>query len=152
MQHITYTPGGSAAELSIIDSPIPQPGPGEVLIQVAYAGVGGTDLAQRRGKFNPAEGCPSYHRIMGLEVSGLVEAVGEGVQGLEKGARVCALVYGGGYAQWTVAPQEQVSTLVLIAIDLSLFIARSLARSLCLPGLRSPNAPLGAYGGCHQTN
>ena len=109
MQHVTYTPGCSAAELSLTESAIPQPGPGEVLIQVAYAGCGGTDLAQRRGKFSPRSDAPFNHRIMGLEVSGLVSAVGEGVEGLEKGARVCALVYGGGYAQWTVAPQEQVS-------------------------------------------
>lgn len=79
-----------------------------MLIQVAYAGCGGTDIAQRRGKFNPRSDAPFNHRIMGLEVSGLVSAVGEGVEGLEKGARVCALVYGGGYAQWTVAPLEQV--------------------------------------------
>ena len=49
----------------------------------------------------------AHHLIMGLEVSGVVASVGEGVE-LEEGARVCALLYGGGYAQFAVAPQEQV--------------------------------------------
>ena len=68
-------------------------------------------MAQRNGKFNPKPDAPPHHLIMGLELSGVVDAVGEGVVDLEVGMRVCALVYGGGYSYWAVAPQEQVLVL-----------------------------------------
>eukprot|EP00656_Telonema_subtile_P011525 TRINITY_DN15718_c0_g1_i1.p1 TRINITY_DN15718_c0_g1~~TRINITY_DN15718_c0_g1_i1.p1 ORF type:complete len:361 (-),score=113.35 TRINITY_DN15718_c0_g1_i1:110-1192(-) len=108
MNHIEYVPGCDAEGLVLGSSLRPSPGPGEVLIKVAFAGVGGTDLAQRRGNFNPKPGSPAHHAIMGLEISGTVHSLGEGVDCLEPGARVCALLYGGGYASWAVVPVEQV--------------------------------------------
>ena len=108
MRHITYTPGGPAETLTLTESPVPALGDGEVLIRVAYAGVGGTDLAQRAGKFNPKPGAPAHHLIMGLEVSGVVASCGAGVSGFRAGDRVASLLYGGGYAEYCVAPQQQV--------------------------------------------
>ena len=108
MQHISYTPGCSPSDLAITQSPLPVLTSNDVLIQVEYAGVGGTDLAQRRGNFNPKVGSPDYHLIMGLEVSGIVAEVGDSVTEFQKGDRVAALLYGGGYSQYALAPQQQV--------------------------------------------
>mmetsp|Transcript_2588 Transcript_2588/g.3001 ORF Transcript_2588/g.3001 Transcript_2588/m.3001 type:complete len:474 (+) Transcript_2588:31-1452(+) len=112
MQHISYTPGCAAHELTVdvsSNTPIPElSSPEDVLIQVAYSGVGGTDLAQRRGMFNPKSGSPSHHLLMGLEVSGIVADVGTNVTDFKVGDYVVALLYGGGYAQYAVAPQQQV--------------------------------------------
>lgn len=108
MRHIQYTPGCDAQGLTLAESPVPEVGDGEVLIQVAYSGVGGTDIAQRNGKFNPKGDAPAHHLIMGLEVSGIVAKCGTGVTGFTPGSRVCALLYGGGYAEYAVAPAEQV--------------------------------------------
>jgi len=108
MQHISYTPGCSPSDLSIVQSPLPTLASDDVLIQVEYAGVGGTDLAQRRGNFNPKVGSPDHHLIMGLEVSGIVAQVGDKVSEFQKGDRVVALLYGGGYSQYALAPQQQV--------------------------------------------
>lgn len=86
------------------ERPVPQPGPGEVLIRVAAAGVNRPDLLQRAGNYPPPPGAPS---IPGLEVAGTVVAVGEGAdQGLI-GAAVCALLAGGGYAEYALAPAGQ---------------------------------------------
>eukprot|EP00592_Proboscia_alata_P006140 CAMPEP_0194356222 /NCGR_PEP_ID=MMETSP0174-20130528/3947_1 /TAXON_ID=216777 /ORGANISM="Proboscia alata, Strain PI-D3" /LENGTH=369 /DNA_ID=CAMNT_0039125749 /DNA_START=88 /DNA_END=1197 /DNA_ORIENTATION=+ len=108
MQHISYTPGCAPSELTLSQSSLPPTSSNDVLIKVAYAGVGGTDLAQRRGKFNPSSGCPDHHLIMGLEVSGTVARVGDDVTGFCVGDSVVALLYGGGYAEYAVAPQQQV--------------------------------------------
>eukprot|EP00929_Paragymnodinium_shiwhaense_P002831 TRINITY_DN103141_c0_g1_i1.p1 TRINITY_DN103141_c0_g1~~TRINITY_DN103141_c0_g1_i1.p1 ORF type:complete len:359 (-),score=49.06 TRINITY_DN103141_c0_g1_i1:244-1320(-) len=121
MRHIQYEPGCDPSGLKVVtDGGVPVPAPNEVLIQVAYCGVGGTDMAQRKGNFNPKPDCPKHHRIMGLEVSGVVTGLGADVaQAKEKGAlpkaleklqvgsRVAALLYGGGYAEYTVVPLEQ---------------------------------------------
>ena len=88
MKHITYTPGCAAEGLTLTESPVPEVGDGEVLIRVAYAGVGGTDLAQRAGKFNPKPDAPAHHLIMGLEVSGVVARCGAGVSDFRPGDRV----------------------------------------------------------------
>lgn len=86
------------------ERPVPQPGPGEVLIRVAAAGVNRPDLLQRAGNYLPPPGAPS---IPGLEVAGTVAAVGEGAdQGLV-GVAVCALLAGGGYAEYALAPAGQ---------------------------------------------
>jgi len=92
----------------VATGPVPSPLAGEVLIQVAYVGVGATDIAQRTGKFMPKEDAPFNHKIIGLEVSGVVVALGEGAQGFSPGDRVCALVYGGGYAEYATAPTQTV--------------------------------------------
>ena len=108
MEHVTYTPGCEASDLSLSQTSLPIVTPNDVLIQVEYAGVGGTDLAQRRGNFNPKPESLDHHSIMGLEVSGIVAHVGEDVTDFQKGDRVAALLYGGGYSQYALAPQQQV--------------------------------------------
>jgi putative PIG3 family NAD(P)H quinone oxidoreductase len=87
-------------ELALVDRPVPRPGPGEVLIEVAAAGVNRPDILQRRGLYPPPPGAPD---ILGLEIAGRVVEVGAGAEGL-LGRRVCALVAGGGYAEYCAAP------------------------------------------------
>jgi hypothetical protein len=88
MKHVTYTPGCKAEEMGVGEMVMPSHGAGEVLIKVKYAGVGGTDLAQRNGKFNPQPDAPAHHLVMGLELSGVVEAIGEGVTEVKVGDEV----------------------------------------------------------------
>jgi len=96
-------PGG-ADVLVPCQRPVPQPGPGEVLLRVRAAGVNRPDVMQRKGLYPPPPGAPD---LPGLEIAGEVVAHGEGVDpastGLAPGARVCALVIGGGYAQYCTA-------------------------------------------------
>jgi len=92
-------PGGPEA-LKLCDRPIPVPAEDEVLIKVAAAGVNRPDAMQREGRYPPPSGASD---IPGLEVSGTIEAVGAGVTRWEIGEKVCALVSGGGYAEYTVA-------------------------------------------------
>lgn len=89
-------PGGPEV-LTPGSRPVPSPGPGEVLIRVAAAGVNGPDMVQRRGHYPPPEGASD---LLGLEVAGEVVAAGEGVPGARLGSRVCALTNGGGYAEF----------------------------------------------------
>ena len=97
-------PGGPEV-LQLVDLPTPEPGDGEVLIKVAAAGVNRPDAMQRRGKYPPP---PGASPIPGLEVAGAVDRVGGGdVKGWRAGDRVCALVSGGGYAEYCVAPAPQ---------------------------------------------
>ena len=84
--------------------PVPQPGPQEVLIKVAAAGVNRPDVLQRRGAYPPP---PGVTDIPGLEVAGEVVRIGGGVTEPAPGARVCALVAGGGYAEYVAAPAAQ---------------------------------------------
>ncbi|HYG29218.1 MAG TPA: NAD(P)H-quinone oxidoreductase [Allosphingosinicella sp.] len=95
---------GEAAVLQPVERAVPSPGPGEVLIAVAAAGVNRPDILQRRGLYPPPPGAPT---IPGLEVAGAVAAVGDGVAELQQGQPVCALVSGGGYAEYAVAPAGQ---------------------------------------------
>jgi putative PIG3 family NAD(P)H quinone oxidoreductase len=81
--------------------PTPQAGHGEVLLKVAAAGINRPDVMQRTGNYPPPPGAPD---IPGLEVAGEVVRVGPGVDGLALGDRVCALVAGGGYAEYCLAP------------------------------------------------
>jgi NADPH:quinone reductase len=83
---------------------VPQPGPGEVLIRVEAAGVNRPDVMQRRGLYPPPPGAPT---TLGLEVAGVVVALGEGVGPELMGQPMCALVAGGGYAEYCVAPAGQ---------------------------------------------
>ena len=89
-----------AEELALVDRPVPRPGKGEVLVKVAAAGVNRPDVLQRRGLYPPPPGAPD---ILGLEIAGVVVEVGQGAEEL-RGQRVCALVAGGGYAEYCVAP------------------------------------------------
>ncbi len=95
---------GGPEVLVPIERPVPQPGPGEVLIRVAAAGVNRPDLLQRAGNYPPPPGAPS---IPGLEVAGTVAAIGEGVDPGLSAATVCALLAGGGYAEYALAPAGQ---------------------------------------------
>ena len=97
------TPGGPEV-LKAVERPDPVPGPGDILITVAAAGVNRPDVMQRRGRYPPPPGASD---IPGLEVSGTVAEVGEGVRDWHVGDRVCALVSGGGYATLCVAPAPQ---------------------------------------------
>ncbi|MES2137114.1 MAG: NAD(P)H-quinone oxidoreductase [Pseudomonadota bacterium] len=89
-----------AEELALVDRPVPRPGPGSVLIKVAAAGVNRPDILQRRGLYPPPPGAPD---ILGLEIAGEVVEAGQGAEQLV-GQKVCALVAGGGYAEYCAAP------------------------------------------------
>lgn len=93
------TPGGPEV-LVPVERPVPTPGEGEVLIRVAAAGVNRPDVLQRKGGYPPPPGAPT---IMGLEVAGEVVALGGGVDTALLGQPMCALVPGGGYAEYAVA-------------------------------------------------
>jgi NADPH2:quinone reductase len=84
--------------------PTPKPGKGEVLIKVAAAAINRPDVLQRQGKYPPPPGAPD---TLGLDVAGTVAAVGPEVSDLKIGDPVCALVAGGGYAEYAVAPAPQ---------------------------------------------
>ena len=86
--------------LAIVERRVPQPGPGEVLIRVAAAGVNRPDVLQKRGAYPPPPGAPD---VLGLEIAGEVIAVGGGAEQLSN-QNVCALVAGGGYAEYCAAP------------------------------------------------
>jgi putative PIG3 family NAD(P)H quinone oxidoreductase len=96
-------PGGPEV-LRIVERPLPRPGAGEVLIRVAAAGVNRPDVQQRRGLYPPP---PGASEIPGLDVAGVVHEVGPGVEALETGMPVCALVNGGGYAEFCAVPAVQ---------------------------------------------
>ena len=96
-------PGGPEV-LKLVTRPMPVPGPEEVLIKVAAAGINGPDVYQRRGLY-PAP--PGVTDIPGLEVSGTVVALGEGAAGWRVGDACCALTAGGGYAEYCSAPTRQ---------------------------------------------
>jgi NADPH:quinone reductase len=100
MKAIVAPQPDGAEELAVVERAVPRPGAGEVLIKVAAAGVNRPDILQRRGLYPPPPGAPD---ILGLEVAGTVVETGEGAERL-KSARVCALVAGGGYAEYCVAP------------------------------------------------
>lgn len=95
-------PGGPEV-LKPVERPVPLPAPREVLIRVAAAGVNRPDVMQRKGMYPPPTGAPS---IPGLEIAGEIVAVGEGVDRVFFGQPVCALVTGGGYAEYCCAPVE----------------------------------------------
>lgn len=101
MQAIEIAEAGGPEVLRITDFPVPEPGDGEVLIKVIAAGVNRPDVMQRLGLYPPPPGAPD---IPGLEVAGTVAALGANASGVQEGDAVCALVIGGGYAEYCVAP------------------------------------------------
>lgn len=107
-------------ELAIVDRPVPRPGPGEVLVRVAAAGVNRPDILQRKGMYPPPPDAPD---ILGLEIAGEVV---EGSQELQ-GRNVCALVAGGGYAEYCLAP---VGTCLVVPDALSLVEAAAMPETL----------------------
>lgn len=101
MRHVDIREPGPPEVLRIAEGPVPAPRPGEVLIEVAYAGVNRPDCIQRSGQYPPPlDASP----ILGLEVSGRIAAIGEGVTAWAPGDAVCALVPGGGYAEYCATP------------------------------------------------
>ena len=103
MKAITYDNGPDTLKLIEVDDPVA--GPGEVLIDVAATAVNRADLLQSKGHYPPP---PGASEILGLECSGRISAVGEGVEGLAVGDEVCALLAGGGYAEKVAVPAGQV--------------------------------------------
>jgi len=100
MRAITFAMPGGPDVLRVSDVAVPRPGARQVLIKVAFAGVNRPDVIQRHGNYPPP---PGASPILGLEVSGQILAVGEGVEPELLNQRVCALVSGGGYAQYCLA-------------------------------------------------
>jgi NADPH:quinone reductase len=105
MTAIEITEPGGPEVLQPVSRPVPSPAAGEVLIKVLGAGINRPDVFQRKGAY-PAP--PGASDIPGLEVSGTIAALGAGVTSWQAGDAVCALVAGGGYAEYCVAPIEQV--------------------------------------------
>jgi NADPH:quinone reductase len=104
MTAIEIAEPGAPQVLRAVQRPVPAVGPGEVLIRVAAAGVNRPDILQRTGRYAPPAGITD---IPGLEVSGEIVDCGAGVTALPRGAAVCALLAGGGYAEYAVAPAVQ---------------------------------------------
>lgn len=96
MRAVEISTPGDPEVLRVVERPVPQPEPGEVLVKVHAAGVSRADTMQRQGKYPPPPGASD---IPGLEVSGVIE---------ESGEKVCALLTGGGYAEYVAVPREQV--------------------------------------------
>ncbi|HKX90827.1 MAG TPA: NAD(P)H-quinone oxidoreductase [Sphingomicrobium sp.] len=112
-----------AEELALVDRRVPRLGADEVLIKVAAAGVNRPDILQRRGLYPPPPGAPD---ILGLEVAGVVVETGAGAEELI-GRKVCALVAGGGYAQYCAAP---IGTCLLVPDSISLVEAAAMPETL----------------------
>jgi putative PIG3 family NAD(P)H quinone oxidoreductase len=104
MTAIEIAESGGPEVLRPVERPVPVPAAGEILIAVAAAGVNRPDVVQRLGLY-PAP--PGASDLPGLEVAGTVAAVGEDVTGWQEGDRVCALIAGGGYAEFATAPAPQ---------------------------------------------
>lgn len=107
MRAVEITSFGGPEVLQLGERPVPQPGTGELLIRVAASGINRPDVLQRMGHYAPP---PGTSDLPGLEVAGVVEsgdALAMAEAGIQVGDRVCALVAGGGYAEWCVAPVVQ---------------------------------------------
>jgi putative PIG3 family NAD(P)H quinone oxidoreductase len=104
MHAVVITEPGGPEVLLWTEVPDPRPGPGEVLIDIAASAVNRADVMQRQGHYPPPAGAPPYP---GLECSGVIAEVGEGVTGWQPGQRVCALLTGGGYAEQVAVPAGQ---------------------------------------------
>ena len=100
MRHIKIREPGGPEVLELAETETPEPGPGEVLIKVTAAGVNRADVVQRYGLYPPPPGAPD---TPGLEVAGEIAALGTGVDDWKTGDRVCALLAGGGYAEYALA-------------------------------------------------
>jgi NADPH:quinone reductase-like Zn-dependent oxidoreductase len=105
MRAVVADGAGGPEVLSVKEVADPVPGPGELLIDAVAAGVNRSDLLQRRGGYPPPAGASP---LIGLECSGRVAALGDGVEGFAVGDEVCALLAGGGYAERVVVPAGQV--------------------------------------------
>jgi putative PIG3 family NAD(P)H quinone oxidoreductase len=104
MRAVVASGTGGPEVLSVEDVPDVEPGPGEVVLRVAAAGLNRADLLQRQGFYPPP---PGASETIGMECSGTVAAVGEGVEGWTVGDEACALLAGGGYAELVAVPSGQ---------------------------------------------
>ncbi|WP_033436154.1 NAD(P)H-quinone oxidoreductase [Saccharothrix sp. NRRL B-16314] len=125
MRAITIREPGGPDVLAWTEVRDPEPGPGEVLLDVAATAVNRADLLQRQGHYPPPKGTSD---VLGLECSGTVAALGEGVTGWEVGDEVCALLAGGGYAERVVVPAAQ---LLPLPDGVDLVTAASLPEVAC---------------------
>jgi len=121
---VATTPGGPEV-LSIADLPDPQPGPGEVAIAIVASAVNRADLLQRQGNYAPPPGASD---VLGLECSGTIAAVGDGVTDWRVGDECCALLAGGGYADRVVCAAGQVMP---VPAGVSLVDAAALPETAC---------------------
>ncbi|WP_152189200.1 NAD(P)H-quinone oxidoreductase [Georgenia satyanarayanai] len=113
------------SRLELTEVPDPSPGHGEVVLDVVAAGLNRADVLQRAGHYPPPPGASD---IIGLEVSGTVRELGEGVTGWQVGDRVCALLAGGGYAERVAVPAGQ---LLPVPAGLDLVDAAALPEAVC---------------------
>jgi putative PIG3 family NAD(P)H quinone oxidoreductase len=125
MHAVVISEPGGPEVLRWTEVPDPRPGPGEVLVEVAAAGVNRADLMQRQGLYPPPPGAPPYP---GLEISGVIAALGHGVTGWRPGQQVCALLSGGGYAERVAVPAGQ---LLPVPPGSTLVEAAALPESAC---------------------
>ncbi|VTR76531.1 NAD(P)H-quinone oxidoreductase [Cellulomonas hominis] len=127
MQVVEVKSPGGPEQLRLVDRPDPEPGPGEVLVRVAAAGVNRADLLQRQGKYPPPPGAPEWP---GLEVSGVVAGHGPGtdVGRWPVGTRVAALLAGGGYASAVTVPA---GLLLPVPDEVDLVDAAGLPEAVC---------------------
>ena len=109
MKAIIITSPGAPEVLQMQDRPVPEPGTGEVLVKVFAAGINRPDVAQRKGHYPPPPGASTD--IPGLEISGVVERLGNDCSTLKVGDKICALVSGGGYAEYSSVPEGQCLTI-----------------------------------------
>ena len=116
---------GGPDVLTLAEVERPEPRSGELLLRVAAAGVNRADLLQREGHYSPP---PGVSDVPGLEVSGVVEAVAEGVEGWSAGDEACALLAGGGYAEYVRVPAGQV---LPVPAGVSLVDAAALPEVVC---------------------
>lgn len=103
MHAIEMNGAGGPEVLRLAERRVPQPGPGEVLVKVAYAGVNGPDLMQRKGLYPPPKGASD---LLGLEIAGEVVAVGPDTRRYKPGDELCALTNGGGYADYCAVLED----------------------------------------------
>ncbi|MCW2761461.1 MAG: Alcohol dehydrogenase, zinc-binding domain protein [Marmoricola sp.] len=108
MRAVTAPEPGGPEALTVVELPDPEPGPGEVVIDVVASAVNRADTLQRQGFYPPPEGASD---VLGLECSGRISAVGAGVEGWSVGDEVCALLSSGGYAEKVAVPAGQVMPL-----------------------------------------
>ena len=125
MKAITLPQPGGPEALVLDDVPDPMPRPGEVVVEVVAAGVNRADVMQRQGHYDPPPGSSAYP---GLEVSGRIAQLGDGVDGWSVGDEVCALLTGGGYAEKVTVPVGQ---LLPVPAGVSLEDAAALPEVAC---------------------
>jgi putative PIG3 family NAD(P)H quinone oxidoreductase len=125
MRAVVIDEPGPPEVLQLRDVAAPEPGPGDVLVDVAATAVNRADLMQRQGHYPPPPGAPPYP---GLECSGTIAAVGESVAGWSVGDQVCALLAGGGYAEQVAVPVGQ---LLPVPAGIDLVAAAALPEVSC---------------------